>query len=109
MVEQLGGVVVQAELPVHGKTSALIHNKRFCFENFASPLPVGRYHSLVASQVPEGFEVIAHADDLIMSIYHSQLNLLGFQFHPESILTTQGSALLQAAVNQLLSQREALS
>lgn len=94
MVEYYGGKVERAPFVVHGKASPTFHNGQGVFANLPSPLPVARYHSLVATKVPDCLEIIATTDDMPMAILHPQHQAIGFQFHPESILTTLGSQLL---------------
>jgi anthranilate synthase component 2 len=102
LIEQAGGRIGLAPLPVHGKTAALQHKQSHCFADLPNPLTVGRYHSLVALSVPDDFEVLATVDDLVMAIYQPKQRLLGFQFHPESILTTQGNQLLEQSIQLLM-------
>lgn len=94
MVEYYGGKVERAPFVVHGKASPTFHNGQGVFANLPSPLPVARYHSLVATKVPDCLDVIATTDDMPMAVLHPQHQAMGFQFHPESILTTLGSQLL---------------
>tara|TARA_R110000850_G_scaffold59128_6_gene136840 strand:+ start:135 stop:770 length:636 start_codon:yes stop_codon:yes gene_type:complete len=94
MVEYYGGKVERAPFVVHGKASPTFHNGQGVFVNLPSPLPVARYHSLVATKVPDCLDVIATTDDMPMAVLHPQHQAMGFQFHPESILTTLGSQLL---------------
>ena len=94
MVEYYGGKVERAPFVVHGKASPTFHNGQGVFANLPSPLPVARYHSLVATKVPDCLDVSATTDDMPMAILHPQHQAMGFQFHPESILTTLGSQLL---------------
>ena len=86
---------------VHGKASPTIHNGQDIFADLPSPLPVARYHSLVATDVPACLEVIATTEDMPMAIIHRQDKAVGFQFHPESILTTLGSQLLVQSLQYL--------
>jgi anthranilate synthase/aminodeoxychorismate synthase-like glutamine amidotransferase len=89
-----GGAVVRGE-PVHGKTAEIEHDGRTVFEGLASPLVVGRYHSLVVGQeVPDSLEVSARGGQVVMGLRHRELPAEGVQFHPESVLTEQGKALL---------------
>ncbi len=106
IVEQQGGRTEKAPLPVHGKSALITHTGQYCFKGFNSPFSVGRYHSLVAQNVPESFEVLATVDSLVMSVYDRAKKLLGFQFHPESILTIEGSRLLANSVELLLNPIE---
>ncbi len=101
MVEYYGGKVERAPFVVHGKASPTIHNGEGVFANLPSPLPVARYHSLVATQVPDCLSVIATTEDMPMAVIHPQDKAVGFQFHPESILTTLGSTLLTQTLTYL--------
>ncbi|MFB2644475.1 aminodeoxychorismate/anthranilate synthase component II [Shewanella bicestrii] len=94
MVEYYGGKVERAPFVVHGKASPTFHNGTGVFANLPSPLPVARYHSLVATKIPDCLEVIATTEEMPMAILHAEHRAVGFQFHPESILTTLGSTLL---------------
>ncbi|MCO7228840.1 aminodeoxychorismate/anthranilate synthase component II [Halomonas sp. CnH100-B] len=97
-----GGKVVRAPQVMHGKTSAVVHRGQGVFSGLENPLEVTRYHSLVVEQesLPDCLEVTAWTaeDDvtpgLIMGFRHRTLDVEGVQFHPESILTRQGHALL---------------
>ena len=92
-----GGRVVRAPVPVHGKASKISHDGKTIFENLAPQFEVGRYHSLIVEResLPQCLEVSATTDDgLIMGLRHRELNIEGVQFHPESILTTEGKKLL---------------
>ncbi|MCL2915577.1 aminodeoxychorismate/anthranilate synthase component II [Shewanella corallii] len=106
LVEHYGGTVGRAPFVVHGKASNIIHNGNPLFDGLPTPLPVARYHSLVATSVPDCLEIIATTDELPMAIGHQQHPSVGFQFHPESILTTAGSQLLVQTLNYLKSQSE---
>lgn len=101
LVEHYGGKVERAQQVVHGKASPTIHNGQDIFADLPSPLPVARYHSLVATHVPACLEVIATTEDMPMAIIHRQDKAVGFQFHPESILTTLGSQLLVQSLQYL--------
>jgi anthranilate synthase/aminodeoxychorismate synthase-like glutamine amidotransferase len=93
-----GGQVVRAPELRHGKTSLVHHDGRGIFEGLPSPFEAVRYHSLIADRetLPASLEVSAWtADGLIMGLRHRTLPIEGVQFHPESILTAQGKALLQ--------------
>ena len=95
----LGGRVIRATEPVHGRTSLVHHNGRGVFAGVPNPLVGCRYHSLVVDEVslPECLEVTARADDgTVMAIEHRSLPVVGLQFHPESILTEYGYGLLAA-------------
>ncbi|MCG3721925.1 aminodeoxychorismate/anthranilate synthase component II [Vibrio cincinnatiensis] len=104
MVEAYGGIVSGANEIVHGKVSMMEHQQHPIYQGLASPLAIARYHSLVATQVPECLTVTAQVDGLVMSVVHEQDKVCGFQFHPESIMTTQGATLLKNAINWALGQ-----
>ncbi|MBR2513127.1 MAG: aminodeoxychorismate/anthranilate synthase component II [Halomonas sp.] len=97
-----GGKVVRAPEVMHGKTSAVVHCGQGVFNGLENPLEVTRYHSLVVDEasLPDCLDVTAltASDDvtprLIMGFRHRNLDIEGVQFHPESILTRQGHALL---------------
>jgi len=93
---QAYGARVVRHRPVHGKTEAIEHDGRTVFAGLASPLTVGRYHSLVVDeQLPDELEVSARGGGVIMALRHRTLPAEGIQFHPESVLTEQGHALLR--------------
>ncbi|MGC9422634.1 aminodeoxychorismate/anthranilate synthase component II [Vibrio sp.] len=104
IVEAYGGIVSGADEIVHGKISMMKHHQHPIYQGLASPLAIARYHSLVATQVPECLTVTAQVDGLVMSVVHEQDKVCGFQFHPESIMTTQGATLLKNAINWVLGQ-----
>lgn len=106
LVEHYGGKVDRANEIVHGKASLIEHNAQGPFSGLPSPLPVARYHSLVATQMPLDLEMIAHFQQLPMAITNRNDNVLGFQFHPESLLTSKGSVLIKQSFDYLL-QRNA--
>jgi anthranilate synthase/aminodeoxychorismate synthase-like glutamine amidotransferase len=96
--QAFGGRVVRAPRLMHGKTSEIHHDGRTIFEGLPSPFTATRYHSLVVSRdsVPECLEVSAWTEDgVVMGLRHRELLLEGVQFHPESILTAEGKALLR--------------
>ena len=94
LAEAFGGAVVRGE-PVHGKTAEVEHDGRTVFEGLRSPLVVGRYHSLVVDpELPDALEVSARGGGVVMGLRHRELPAEGVQFHPESVLTEDGRALL---------------
>ncbi|MCW2473805.1 gamma-glutamyl-gamma-aminobutyrate hydrolase family protein [Candidatus Symbiopectobacterium sp. NZEC151] len=95
IVEAYGGHVGQAGEILHGKASAIEHDGQAMFQGLPNPLPVARYHSLVGSQVPDELTVNAHFNGMVMAVRHDADRVCGFQFHPESILTTHGARLLE--------------
>jgi len=95
IVEAYGGHVGQAGEILHGKASAITHDETGMFEGLSNPLPVARYHSLVGSNVPADLTVNATFNGMVMAVRHDADRVCGYQFHPESILTTQGARLLE--------------
>jgi anthranilate synthase/aminodeoxychorismate synthase-like glutamine amidotransferase len=90
-----GGRVVQHE-PIHGKTTTIEHDGRTIYADLPSPMTVGRYHSLIVdAELPEVLELTARGDGIVMGMRHRELPAEGVQFHPESILTPEGQALLR--------------
>jgi len=82
---------------MHGKTSEIRHNGTDLFQDIAQPFRATRYHSLVVNRdsLPKSLAVVAEADDgEIMGLRHRELPIYGVQFHPESILTSEGAKLL---------------
>jgi len=97
IAEALGGGVVRAPAPVHGRASQITHAGVGLFERVPSPLAVGRYHSLVVepNSLPCELRPTAWTDDgVLMAFEHSRYPVFGVQFHPESILTEFGYELL---------------
>ena len=95
--QAFGGKVVRAPKVMHGKTSPIEHDGTGLFRGIASPMQATRYHSLVVepSSLPDTLTANARtADGEIMALQHKTLPVWGVQFHPESILTTDGKKLL---------------
>jgi anthranilate synthase/aminodeoxychorismate synthase-like glutamine amidotransferase len=94
IVTVFGGSVGAAQTLVHGKATAVSHDGQGLFAGLPEPLEAGRYHSLAATAVPDVLEVSATAvDGEVMAVRHRELRVDGVQFHPESVLTPDGSAL----------------
>ena len=97
IAEALGGRVVRAREPVHGRSFSIRHDGRGVFAGLPERIIGSRYHSLVVEEatLPACLEVSARTDDgTIMALRHRRLPVVGLQFHPESILTDTGYALL---------------
>jgi anthranilate synthase/aminodeoxychorismate synthase-like glutamine amidotransferase len=95
--QAFGGTVARARRQMHGKTSPIAHDGRGVFRGLPPGFEATRYHSLVVleSSLPADLEISARADDgEIMGLRHRRYPVEGVQFHPESILTGQGKALL---------------
>ncbi len=96
--EAFGGQVVRAPVLMHGKTSPIAHDGRRLFADLPNPFEATRYHSLIVerSSLPDELDVTAQSPDgLIMGMQHRTHPIYGVQFHPESILTAAGPALLR--------------
>ena len=96
--EAFGGRVVRAPELMHGKVSLIVHDGRTVFEGLPNPFPATRYHSLVVERetLPKCLEISATSPNgLIMGLRHRTLAVEGVQFHPESIMTGAGKALLE--------------
>ncbi|MFU0448215.1 aminodeoxychorismate synthase component 2 [Pseudocitrobacter faecalis] len=103
IAQAFGACIVRAQKVMHGKTSPITHNGQGVFQGLNNPLTVTRYHSLLIepATLPENFEVTARSESgEIMGIRHRQWDLEGVQFHPESILSEQGHALLANFLNR---------
>jgi len=103
IAQAFGGKIVHAKTIMHGKVSEIHHNGGGVFKNLYSPLEATRYHSLVldADTLPDYLEVTAWTEleggsmDEIMGVRHKHYPIEGIQFHPESILTQHGHAMLK--------------
>ena len=102
IVESYDGKVGRAPHVMHGKSSMMQHNCPSLFGELPNPMSIARYHSLAATNVPDCLQIIADIDGLAMAILHQDDKMLGFQFHPESVLTCQGSQLLMNAMQFLV-------
>lgn len=100
IVQQAGGTVARAPVPVHGKTSPLAHDGAGPMRGLESPLGVGRYHSLCTRDLPPRFRVHAEISGMAMAISDPAARQTGLQFHPESILTRHGDAVLRNIVEE---------
>ncbi len=97
LVEALGGKTLRASEPLHGEASSIRHCGRGLFENIPSPMLAGRYHSLIAAPAP-GAPLVETAwaeDGALMGVSHATRPWHGVQFHPESVLSPYGRALMK--------------
>ena len=95
--QAFGGKVIRAPQPMHGKVSPIHHGGQSVFAGLPSPFPAARYHSLVVERgtLPDCLTITAETEDgLIMGLAHKTLPIHGVQFHPESIASDHGHALL---------------
>jgi len=100
--EAYGGKVVRARQLMHGKTSRIEHDGKTIFHDIPSPMEATRYHSLIVGEegLPDDLEVSASTCDkegnrVIMGLRHRKFPIEGVQFHPESVLTSEGKKLLR--------------
>ncbi|MCD6188203.1 MAG: aminodeoxychorismate/anthranilate synthase component II [Desulfuromusa sp.] len=97
ITEAFGGKVVRADRLMHGKTSPIFHDESGLYQNLPNPFTATRYHSLLAEResFPDSLKITAWTEEgEIMGLQHCELPVWGLQFHPESILTTEGMDLL---------------
>ncbi|MGH3994477.1 MAG: anthranilate synthase component II, partial [Pseudonocardiaceae bacterium] len=95
MVEAFGGRTIRGE-PIHGKDATIDHDGKGLFRGLPNPLTAGRYHSLIADpELPGELEQTAGFEDVVMGVRHRSLPAEGVQFHPESVLTAAGMAILR--------------
>ncbi len=110
--QAFGGKIIHAKKIMHGKVSQIYHNSEGVFKNLYSPLDATRYHSLVidVKTLPDYLEVTAWTEkeggimDEIMGVRHKEYPIEGIQFHPESILTEHGHAMLQNFLDSVKSK-----
>jgi anthranilate synthase/aminodeoxychorismate synthase-like glutamine amidotransferase len=98
IVEEFGGVIERAKTVKHGKTSNIYHDNRTIYDGLSNPFTATRYHSLIAGEntLPEDMEVSAYTSEgEIMGVRLAGRPVEGVQFHPESILTSEGNRLLE--------------
>lgn len=99
-----GGEVVQAQDIVHGKLGQITHDRQGVFAGLPTPFAATRYHSLVVdpATLPDALQITAQLEDgTIMGLQHRELPIHGVQFHPESIRSEHGHALLQNFVDEM--------
>jgi glutamine amidotransferase of anthranilate synthase or aminodeoxychorismate synthase len=102
--QAFGGTVARHSDIVHGKMGAMHHHGKGVFAGLPSPFEATRYHSLVVEQktVPDCLEITGWLDDgTVMGLSHKELPMHGVQFHPESIASEHGHALLKNFVNEM--------
>jgi anthranilate synthase component II len=90
-----GGAVARAPEPRHGKTSQITHDGHGVFRGLPNPFTATRYHSLAVVRLPDDLEVSATSEDgVVQAVRHRSDPIVGVQFHPESIMTTEGKRLV---------------
>ncbi len=91
-----GAEIHQSSAIMHGKDSLIFHSRKGLLKNMPLPFKAGRYHSLLVEKLPPELIVDAETPDgLIMALHHKEYPIYGVQFHPESILTPDGSTIIQ--------------
>lgn len=93
-----GGKVIRAPKAIHGKISQIFHKGTGIYKGMPNPFPATRYHSLIVERrsLPTELEITCKTEDgLIMGLRHKRKKVEGIQFHPESIMTTEGKSLLK--------------
>jgi anthranilate synthase/aminodeoxychorismate synthase-like glutamine amidotransferase len=101
IMEMFGGRIAAAPEVRHGKTSPITHDGRGIFSGLSHPFQATRYHSLAGYETPEVLEECAWSEDgVIQGVRHKSFPITGVQFHPESILTTEGKQLLKNFLKQ---------
>lgn len=104
-IQLYGGRVSQSKEIFHGRSSFIYHDTLDMFYNIPNPLLVGRYHSLVGVDIPSNLKINAYYNNNVaMAVRNNQDRICGFQFHPESILTTYGTKLIQQTIKWAANQ-----
>ncbi len=100
IIQSYQGTIGSAKTIIHGKACDITLDKseRDIFGELTSPFRAARYHSLAAIKIPEQLKVIATSEDEVMAVRHTTEKTLGFQFHPESILTPKGAQLIEQSL-----------
>lgn len=99
IIQSYGGCISQSSEIFHGKSSLIYHDKLEMFSNITNPLLVGRYHSLIGINIPSTLKINAYYNNSIaMAVRNNYDRICGFQFHPESILTSCGTQLIKQTV-----------
>ncbi|MBQ4849808.1 aminodeoxychorismate/anthranilate synthase component II [Pseudoalteromonas sp. MMG012] len=101
LTQSYGGTIGHAGETVHGKSSIIQVEDHPVFAGLGAQFPVARYHSLMATSVPDTLTVVAQYENIPMAIYHAKDRVIGYQFHPESILTPDGAKLLKQTIDYL--------
>jgi len=102
IIEIYGGKIIPADDYIHGETSSIQHDGQAMFKGLPNPMSVARYHSLVGVDIPKALTINASVNNMAMAVRDDQNYVMGFQFHPESILTTDGYCLLSQSIDWLL-------
>jgi len=106
IVQYFGGTIGHAPAPMHGKPSRVSHCEKGLFAGIENPLQAGRYHSLMAQQLPDCLEKTAEFEGVVMGVEHKQWPIFGVQFHPESILTPAGGRIIENVLQIAAAKRQ---
>jgi len=106
IIQYFGGKIRHAPEPMHGKPSRVTHNEKGIFVGIENPLQAGRYHSLVAVEIPDCLEKTAEFEGIVMGVQHKNLPIFGVQFHPESILTPAGGKIIENILSIALASKQ---
>lgn len=100
--QAFGGKVIRAPRLMHGKVSKVHHSGKGVFKDLPQDFTATRYHSLIVERdtLPDCLEITAETDGLVMGLQHKALNVHGVQFHPESIASEHGHAILKNFLEQ---------
>ncbi|MFP4632121.1 MAG: anthranilate synthase component II [Halobacteriales archaeon] len=102
LAELHGGAVGHAPKPVHGKSTEVEHDGEGVYRGLPQGFPVGRYHSLCVTDVPDDYVVTARGGGVVMGMRHEVKPLEGVQFHPESVLTAYGHEMIESFLDGAL-------
>jgi len=106
IVQYFGGTIGHAPVPMHGKPSRVSHNEKGLFAGIENPLQAGRYHSLMAQELPDCLEKTAEFEGIVMGVQHKELPIFGVQFHPESILTPAGNKVIENVLQIAVTRKQ---
>ncbi|CAL4325074.1 Anthranilate synthase component 2 [Buchnera aphidicola (Chaitophorus populicola)] len=98
LIKLYGGKISHAKKIIHGQSSTIYHDHKKMFYNIDNPIQVARYHSLICKNIPKNFIINSKKKNIAMSIRDDDSKICGFQFHPESILTTIGEKILKNTI-----------
>ncbi|AZP36412.1 Anthranilate synthase component 2 [Candidatus Annandia adelgestsuga] len=98
IIESYGGKIINSKKIMHGYSSLIKHDNKNMFYNIKNPIQVARYHSLIGVNIKNKLVVNSKYKNIVMSVRNNKDKICGFQFHPESILTTYGSSILESSI-----------
>ncbi|CAL4324749.1 aminodeoxychorismate/anthranilate synthase component II [Buchnera aphidicola] len=101
IVQFYGGKISPIKKIIHGKSSPIQHDGKYMFKNIQNPVHIARYHSLICKNIPKILTINSKFKNIVMSIRNNHHRICGFQFHPESILTTEGKKIMDNTIKWL--------